>query len=105
LPDIGDPVAELVRYPMFDALTAHGRISLIILVALAVEVAAIAWWRARKGKGPRLIEIAGTTFSGVCFALALYAALTGLGSAFVIGFVMLSLVGHLHDLARRGPWL
>jgi hypothetical protein len=89
---------------MFDALTADGRISVIILVSLAVEVAAIALWRARTAKGPRLIDIAGTTFSGLCFALALYAALTGMGSSFVIGFVVLSLIGHLHDLARRGPW-
>jgi hypothetical protein len=89
---------------MFEFFTAHGRISLIILVCLALEVVAIGWWRARTGKGPRLIDMAGTTLSGVCFALALYAALTGLGAAYVIGFVMLSLVGHLHDLSRRGPW-
>jgi hypothetical protein len=89
---------------MFDALVSNGRIALIILVSLALEAAALAWWRARTGKGPRLVDMAGTTMSGVCFALALYAALTGAAAAAIIGFVMLSLIGHILDLSRRGPW-
>ncbi len=80
---------------------ASGRVAELILGLLALEFAALAAWRAAAGTGPSARALLPFLLAGACFALALRAALTGQGWAWVAVPLAAAFLAHLWDLAQR----
>lgn len=78
-----------------------GRVAELILALLALELAALAAWRAATGGGPSSRDVLPFLLAGACFALALRSALTGQGWAWVAAPLGAAFLAHLWDLARR----
>jgi len=79
-----------------------GRVADLILALLALEFAGLALLRRATGRGPRPLALLPFLLAGACFALALRAALTGAGWAWVAAPLGAAFLAHLWDLARRG---
>ncbi len=84
-----------------DALFASGRIVDLILVLVAFEAAALAFWRVRLRGGFRLRPLLCNLASGAALMLAVRAALTGAGWEIVATCLALSLAAHLVELVLR----
>lgn len=84
-----------------EAFFASGRVADLILALLALELAALAAWRAATGTGPSPRALLPFLLAGAFFALALRAALTGDGWAWVAAPLAAAFLAHLWDLARR----
>lgn len=82
---------------------ASGRVAELILALLALEFAALAAFRAKTGRGPSPRALLPFLLAGACFALALRAALTGQGWAWVAAPLGAAFFAHLWDLAQRWP--
>ncbi len=78
-----------------------GRVAELILALLALEFAALAAWRAVTGGGPAPRALLPFLLAGACFALALRAALTGQGWAWVAAPLGAAFLAHVWDLAQR----
>lgn len=78
-----------------------GRAADLVLLALAAE--AVLLWGLRRwaGQGPGLAAMLPFLLAGAAFALALRAALTGAGWAFVALPLLAAFAAHLWDIARR----
>lgn len=90
---------------MLEGWITGGGVADLILVLLALEAIAIWAWRRARGRGPKLVDVAGTLVSGACMILALRAVATGQGAAAIGMFLTLSFLAHGYDLWRRGPWV
>jgi len=88
---------------MIEDLIASGRIVDLILGLVVVQFLALVLYRRATGRGPAPADIAFTLLAGAGLLLALRAALTGAGWASIAAFLVLALVAHLADLARRWP--
>jgi hypothetical protein len=75
----------------------------VALVVLAVEIFVLGWWRRATGRGPALVDLLANAAAGACLLLALRAALTGAGWAWVAAALCAALIAHLFDLVRRWP--
>jgi hypothetical protein len=80
---------------------ASGRVAELILLLLALEFAALAAWRRATGTGPSPRALLPFLLAGASFALALRAALTGQGWAWVAAPLGAAFLAHLWDLAQR----
>lgn len=78
-----------------------GLVADLILLVLALEFAALALHRARTGRGVAPGALLPFLLAGAGFALALRAALTGQGWAWVAAPLGAAFLAHLWDLARR----
>lgn len=85
------------------ALFDSGRVADLVLLALALEAFGL-WALARLwGRGPGLGALLPFLLAGAAFALALRAALTGAGWAWVALALLAAFAAHLWDIARRWP--
>lgn len=73
----------------------------LILALVAVEVAALVWFRRRTGRGPDPLGLVASAAAGGCLLLALRAALTDAGPAWIAVALAGAGLAHLADLARR----
>lgn len=87
-----------------EAFVRSGRAVDVVVAVLVIEAAVLLSWRRWTGKGPAPLDLVGTLVSGFALAFALRFALTGAGAGPIALCLMVSFAGHLHDLARRGPW-
>jgi hypothetical protein len=84
----------------FESIFASARVVDLILVFMLVEASAlILLWRIR-GRGLKPADLIATLAAGACLLLALRSALAG-ATGMMVAFLLLSLVAHLADLARR----
>ena len=88
---------------MIEDLIASGRIVDLILGLVVVQFVAIVLYRRTTGRGPAPADIAFTLLAGAGLLLALRAALTDAGWMSIAAYLVLALVAHLADLARRWP--
>lgn len=84
------------------ALFDSGRAADLVLLALALEAAGLWALRRFAGRGPGLAPLLPFLLAGAAFALALRAALTGAGWAWVALPLLGAFAAHLWDLA--GCW-
>jgi hypothetical protein len=83
------------------ALFDSGRAADLVLAALTLEALGL-WALARfAGRGPGLAPLLPFLLAGAAFALALRAALTGAGWAFVALPLLAAFAAHVWDIARR----
>jgi len=82
-------------------LLERGSLIDLALVVVALEAAALFAWRARRGRGLRLVDVAGHLLAGVFLMLALRTALTGGDYRLTLLFMTLSFPAHALDLVRR----
>ena len=82
-------------------LFASGRVVDLVLLVLLLEASGLTLYHRRTGRGIALGDLAGTVLAGASLLLALRAALTGSAWPWIAGFLMLALVAHLFDVARR----
>lgn len=85
------------------ALFESGRVAELLLAILAVELVALWWWHRRTGTGIPPRRALPFLAAGAAFALALRAALTGAGWAWVALGLAAAGVAHAWDLRSR--WL
>ena len=88
---------------MIEDLIASGRIVDLILGLVVVQFVALVLYRRATKRGPAPADIAFTLLAGAGLLLALRAALTGAGWISIAAYLVLALVAHLADLARRWP--
>lgn len=86
---------------MLADLIASGRVVDAIIAFMAAEAVALLVYRRIAGRGPGAADIGVMLLAGLCLLLALRAALTGAGWAWVAAFLAAALVSHLADLALR----
>jgi hypothetical protein len=84
-----------------DDFFSSGGIVDLILAIVAIEVAALAVYFRRTGRGVAPIELVSNLLSGVCLLLALRAALLGASWVWVALPLIASFLAHLADLRRR----
>jgi hypothetical protein len=85
---------------MLETLVQDGTVTLIAIAVILLELAVLAGLALSKGRRPTADLIA-NALSGLFLILALRAALVGSGAFAVAGFLGLSLVAHLVDMASR----
>ena len=73
----------------------------LVLVLTLFEVAALALYRRRTGKGVRMADVGPNLVAGLCLMLALRAALSTAGWPWVALALMASGLAHAVDLRRR----
>jgi len=83
------------------ALFDSGRAADLVLLALALEAAGLWVLRRFAGQGPGLAPLLPFLLAGAAFALALRAALTGAGWAWVALPLLAAFAAHLWDVAGR----
>lgn len=86
---------------MLEGFIADGRIAWGIALLMVAEVGALAAYRRLTGGGVPLWQLLTNTAAGLSLVVALYAALTGAGTAAIGGALFLSFVAHVFDLATR----
>jgi hypothetical protein len=86
---------------MLDTLISSGRIADIALVVLVLEVVGLGILRSRLRRGPSIAAMLWNAAAGASLILALRAALTGAGTAYVALFLGAALVAHVGDAAMR----
>jgi hypothetical protein len=91
-PSMVDVLADLVR---------SGQLVELVLALVALEAAALLFYRFRTGNGPEPLGLVFNLAAGSALMLALRAALQDAGWMQVAAFMVLALVAHLADLARR----
>jgi hypothetical protein len=84
-------------------LFASGRVVDIALAVMALELAVIAVYRRKTGKGPRIVGLLANFAAGAGLLLALRASLTGTGWSVVAVPLAIALGAHLLDLRSRWP--
>lgn len=89
-------MALLDRLDLLDLVNA-------VIVFTVIEAVALIAWRALRGKGPALRDLAGSLLAGACLMLALRAAVTGQGVGGVAPWLALAGVAHATDLWLRWP--
>ncbi len=89
---MAEQLADLVR---------SGHLVELVLLLVAVEAAALLFYRFRTGKGPEPLGLVFNLAAGSALMLALRAALQEAGWTHVAAFLVLALAAHLADLARR----
>jgi len=82
-------------------LFATGRVVDLILALMALEGALLTAFWARTGRGVAPADLVPNLLAGVCFLLALRAALVGAGWGWVALGLAAALPAHLIDLRRR----
>lgn len=85
---------------MLRELIVSGRIADIILAVMALEAVAILGLM-RPRTPTTIIALAGNLIGGAGLVLALRAALTGAEWPWIAGSLLLSMAGHVADLATR----
>lgn len=80
---------------------ASGRIIDIVLLLVALEALALAFWRRRSGRGPTSLALLPNLLAGASLMLALRFALTGMSWVWIALMMVVSLVAHAFDLAAR----
>lgn len=88
---------------MVEELIASGRIVDLILGLVGLQFVAILAYRRVTGRGPAAPDVAFSLLAGAGLLLALRASLTGGGWLWIALFLVVALVAHLVDLARRWP--
>ncbi|WP_421694594.1 hypothetical protein [Aestuariivirga sp.] len=78
-----------------------GRIANLILVLIALETAAGAFWFWRKGDVTSLLSFVANSLAGAALVLALRAALQQTGWLFVAIYLFGGLLAHAADVALR----
>ncbi|MEY3552209.1 MAG: hypothetical protein RL735_557 [Pseudomonadota bacterium] len=71
-----------------------------ILALVALECAALIYWRLKRGRGPAPLDIVANLAAGACLLLAVRAALLG-DAAMLLVFLAASGLAHVFDLMRR----
>jgi predicted membrane channel-forming protein YqfA (hemolysin III family) len=66
---------------------------------VVIEFVALAWWRNKKGRGPRPFDIALHLSAGLCLLLAMSAGLRG-EPEIMLAMLAASGLAHLADLVR-----
>jgi hypothetical protein len=82
------------------ALIVSGRIADLVLLVVALELVALAWFGAR-GRGPGLRALLPTLLAGAALALALRAALSGAAWPWMAAWLSAAGVAHAVDLRAR----
>lgn len=82
-------------------LFASGRIIDLILLAVAVEAAALAVLRGWWGLGPGLMRVLANLIAGVCLMVAVRLALVGAPWQETAAALFAALIAHLADLMGR----
>jgi hypothetical protein len=82
-------------------LVQSGRLVELVLLLVALEAAALLFYRFRTGSGPEPLGLVLNLAAGSALMLALRAALQEAGWTHVAAFLVLALAAHLADLARR----
>jgi hypothetical protein len=83
------------------SLIETGRIVDLMLLFIALEIAALIWYRQRTGRGIATLSLLLNAGAGGSLMLALRAALSNSGFAVMALFLVLSLVFHVADLTQR----
>jgi hypothetical protein len=78
-----------------------GRLTDVILVVMAVEVAVFGFFLWRRNQGLGLLAFVASILSGGSLVLALRAALTDAGWQYVALYITASLLAHLAEIAIR----
>ena len=84
-----------------ETLFASGRVVDIALALMVLEAVGLWVYRRTQGRPFPLADVAWNLAAGACLLLALRAALTGAGWAWVALFLTAALVAHIGDLRRR----
>jgi len=84
-----------------EALFVSGRVVDIALALMVVEAVGVWLYRRGRGQGFPVQDIAWNLAAGACLLLALRAALTQAGWAWVALFLTAALVAHIGDFRRR----
>ncbi|MBY0611295.1 MAG: hypothetical protein K2P80_03840 [Beijerinckiaceae bacterium] len=80
---------------------ASGRIIDIVLLLVALEALALAFWRRRSGRSPSGLAMLPNLLAGASLMLALRFALTGMSWVWIALMMVVSLIAHAFDLAAR----
>ena len=78
-----------------------GRLTNVILVIMAVELAVFSFFLWRRNQGLGLLSFVASMLSGASLVLALRAALTDAGWFYVALYISASLLAHLAEIAIR----
>jgi len=70
-----------------------------IAILVVIEMAALSWWRMKRGHGPRPLDIALHLSAGLCLLLAMSAGLRG-EAEIMLAMLAASGLAHLADLIR-----
>jgi hypothetical protein len=82
-------------------LVKSGQLVELVLMLVALEAAALLFYRLRTGNGPEPLGLVFNLAAGSALMLALRAALQQADWTQVAAFLVLALAAHLADLARR----
>lgn len=83
------------------ALFADGRIVDLILALMVLEGVALATYRSRTGRGPRIRPLLVNLGAGGSLLLTLRAVIAGAPVPVIGGLLLLALLFHVADLAAR----
>ncbi len=86
---------------MLGDLVGSGQLVELVLALVALEAAALLFYRFRTGRGPEPLGLVFNLAAGSALMLALRAALQEADWTQVAAFLVLALVAHIVDLARR----
>jgi len=86
---------------MLGDLVRSGQLVELVLALVALEAAALLFYRFRTGRGPEPLGLVFNLAAGAALMLALRAALQEAGWTQVAAFLVLALIAHIADLARR----
>ena len=82
-------------------LFASGRIVDLLFAFITLEVLGLAIYRRLTGRGVPFLDLIVSLLAGMALLLALRSALLGSPWPQIAGFLGLSLIAHIADLARR----
>ena len=85
----------------FAGLVASGRLVDAILVLVALEALLLALWHRRTGRGVPFVDLAPNLAAGAFLLLTARAALVDAHWPWIAASLLLALLAHLLDLARR----